>query len=199
MHSNNAQPIDGAEIYEEVSLGEGEPICTGDLFSQIEALSKPDGAGVVLTPQCDLHQGKIEWVKFAYAIPFRSYLEETLIAELLKDHKDYGEEIKNNPKTFGSRYLNVKQNRDDHKTKSLLKGLIEIIKNVKPRQLSHYYLPRKDDQADDFLVDFSRIFPVRYNELRMKQPLLRLKSPWREQLLNRYVGYSKNDSDTFVK
>jgi len=41
-----------------------------------------------------------------------------------------------------------------------------------------------------FLVDFSHIFSIPMNELKNQQPLLRLKSPWREQLLNRYIGYS---------
>lgn len=80
----------------------------------------------------------------------------------------------------------------DHLTKTLrlVKELQRIIKNVSPRRPSQYYLPGKDDPAQGFLVDFSFILSIPYDKLKEETTLFRLKSPWREQLLNRYVNYS---------
>lgn len=71
-----------------------------------------------------------------------------------------------------------------------MRDLKRIFENSNPLKDSYYYLPGKDDRTDGFLIDFSHVFSVLFEQLQTMKPLLRLKSPWREQLLNRYIGYS---------
>jgi hypothetical protein len=180
--------IDGTYIYEDdlsVPL-----IATGDLFSPIVEFGITGSAGVVLTPMCDLAQEKVDRVKVAVAIPLKSYLEQILIPEIFRSEKEYREEIEQNPAVFGQSYLNDKDRRVDAKTLRLVKEMQRILRNVTPRKPSHYYLPGKHDPARGFLVDFSFILSVPGEKLRQGAQLLRLKSPWREQLLSRYVAYS---------
>jgi hypothetical protein len=179
--------VQPAEIYTDI-LPE-MPVETGDLFFPIAEFDIADRGGVVLTPSCDLAHEKIEWVKLAIAIPVKAYLEEEFIPQHFKEHKEYKEEIANDPKAFGQSYVNDPGKRVDTKTLSFLKDLSKIFKNVIPK-LSHYYLPGKEELTQGFLVDFSHIQSVPYNKLKDARPLTRLKSPWREQLLNRYVNFS---------
>jgi len=180
--------IDGAFIYEDDLSN--ILIATGDLFSPLAEFGRSDGAGVVLTPMCDLAQEKIEWVKMALAIPFKTYLSEVLIPEVLKSEKEFQGEIYKDPKAFGQSYLNNEEKRDNTKTLRLVKEMQRVLKNITPRRPAHYYLPGQHDPTQGFLVDFSLILSVPCEELKRLTPRLRLKSPWREQLLSRYVGYS---------
>ena len=79
--------IDGAAIYE-IVLPE-LPVATGDLYSQVTEFGNTGSSGIVLTPMCDLAQGKVEWVKLAQAIPFKTHLEQTFLPESLKGHNEY--------------------------------------------------------------------------------------------------------------
>ncbi len=180
--------IEGPFIYE-ADLS-GISVATGDLFLSIVEFGAPDSAGVVLTPMCDLAQEKIEWVKMAIAIPFKTYLEKTLIPEILRGEKEYREEIDKDATAFGYSYLNDKGRRVDAKTLRLVKEMQRVVRNVAPRRPSHFYLPGKDDPTRGFLADFSFVLSVPCEKLKQNAPLLRLKSPWREQLLSRYVSYS---------
>jgi hypothetical protein len=180
--------IDGSEIYEDdVS---DMPIATGDLFSPIDEFGRSDYAGVVLTPLCDLAQSKSEWVKLARAIPFQIYLAEEFLPERFKGYKEYRDEINQNPQAFGWSYLHDEAKRDDSLTVRLVKDLQRILENVSPMRLSHYYLPGKDDATQGFIIDFAYITSVPYEELTQRTRLTRLKSPWREQLINRYASFS---------
>lgn len=110
------------------------------------------------------------------------------MSEILRN--EYREEIEKDPAVFGQSYLNDKGKRVDVKTLRLVKEMQRILRNVAPRKPSHYYLPGKDDPRQGFLVDFSFILSVPSERLRQNAHLARLKSPWREQLLSRYVAYS---------
>ena len=180
--------IDGHEIYEEDILD--MPIATGDLFSPMGELGRPDFGGVVLTPMCDLAQNKCEWVKLARAIPFQIYLEEEFLPEHFKGYPEFRDEIARDAQAFGWSYLHKADKREDKFTVRLVKELRRILENVSPRRLSHYYLPGEADRTQGFLVDFSYISSVPYEALIKRTRLTRLKSPWREQLLNRYVSFS---------
>jgi hypothetical protein len=183
-----AHMIDGSYIYAD-NMSD-ILIATGDLFFPIVEFGICDCAGVVLSPMCDLAQQKIEWVKLALALKFKNYLVDILIPEALKGEKEYKEEIEKNPRAFGLSYLNDKSKRVDTKTLRLVKDLQRILQNIAPKKPSHYYLPGKEDLTNGFLVDFSYILSVPYKQLKETSPLLRLKSPWREQLLSRYVSFS---------
>ncbi len=182
--------IDGPDIYHD-DLPAG-PILTGDVFTDLEGSGGGASSGVVLTPMCDLAHDKCEWVKLALALPFSIYLAEVFIPERLKSTKEYREEILKNPSAFGKVYLEDKKNREVNMTWKLVKELKRILENLDPRKLSLYYLPGKETKERDkgFIVDFSHIFSARFQSLKERTPLLRLKSPWREQLLNRYVSFS---------
>jgi hypothetical protein len=180
--------IDGAYIYEDDPSVPS--IATGDIFSSIVEFGLPGSAGIVLTPMCDLAQEKIDLVKMAVAIPFKNYLEQTLIPEIFRSEKEYREEIEKDPAAFGQSYLSDKGKRVDSKTLRLVKEMQRVLRNVAPRKPSQYYLPGKDDPRQGFLVDFSFILSVQSERLRQIAQLARLKSPWREQLLSRYVSYS---------
>ena len=181
--------IDGHEIYDGEDVSE-MPIATGDLFAPIGEFGRPDYGGVVLTPLCDLAQEKSEWVKLARATPFQIYLEEELLPNHFKGHNEYREEIAKDPQAFGQSYLRDESNREDRKTLSVVNQLQRVLENVSPPKLSHYYLPGKENRTQGFLVDFSYISSIPYEELTKRTRLMRLKSPWREQLLNRYVSFS---------
>lgn len=180
--------IDGPDIYE--NDFSGVSIATGDLFFPIDEFGIPDRGGVVLTPMCDLVQKKIKWIKLAFAIPFKLYLEEVFIPQQFKGMSEYSEEIAKDPGTFGRSYLNDPNKREDIKTLRLVKDLQKILRNTSPKMPSHYYLPGKEEPKQGFLVDFSYISSVSNNKLEKQKALTRLKSPWREQLLNRYVNFS---------
>jgi len=188
MSSLQAKTVDGPEIYDDDLFG--EPILTGDLFEPLSAFGKPDCAGVVLTPACDLTQEKVEFVKFALAVRFQAYLEELLIPQRFKDTKEYNEEIAQDSKIFGQSYVRDPAKRINAITLRLVPELQRIFENVNPLKASHYYLPGKEIRTHGYWVDFSCIFSASYDQLKNSKPLLRLKSPWREQLLNRYVSYS---------
>jgi hypothetical protein len=180
--------IDGREIYEEDISDMA--IATGDLFFPIGEFGRQDYGGIVLTPLCDLAQDKSEWVKLARATPFQIYLEEEFLPSHFKGHNEYREDIAKDPQAFGQSYLRDENNRENRKTLSLVNNLQRILENVSPMKLSHYYLPGKDDATQGFIIDFAYITSVPYEELTQRTRLTRLKSPWREQLINRYASFS---------
>jgi len=188
MDDNKTKTIDGLEIYDEVLVA--GTIFTGDLFHPISAPGNIEYAGVVLTPMCDLAQEKIEWVKLAKAKPFQTFLEEIFVPEQFKGMHEYRGRSEDDLKALARTFVYDQDSRDSRITLRLIVVLQRLFENVNPLKDSHYYLPGKGDRMRGWLVDFSYIFSIPMNELKNQQPLLRLKSPWREQLLNRYVGYS---------
>jgi len=133
---------------------------------------------------------KAQWVKLALAVPFRRYLEKEVIPAHFKGVTEYKDAVAGDAGLFGRNYLNDEKRRDDKKTIGLAKQIGKIVANVAPRKPSHYYLPGKDSPAAGFLVDFSNVTSVPFSILRESGLLTRLKSPWREQLLGRYVNFS---------
>jgi len=180
--------INGPEIYTN-DLSE-QLIATGDLFFPVDAFGRSDCGGVVLTPVCDLAHQKIQWVKLAKATLFRTYLIEEFIPMQLKDVKEFSEQISQDPTAFGITFLCDKNSRVNRHILRLVKNLKRVLENVSPFKSSHYYLPGKDKPIEGYLVDFSHITSVPYQDLKAQRLVSRLKSPWREQLLNRYIGFS---------
>ncbi len=157
------------------------------------AKSRTNYAGVVITPMCYLIQAKVEFVKLASSQCFRTYLQEIFIPQYLKNMPEYKNDLATRgEESVGSRFLEREKEREDVTTLRFVADLIKIVRNEKPIQECFYYLPSKDksDRKNGFLVDFSHIFSLPYEKFVGKKPIMRLKSPWREQLLNRYVGYS---------
>ncbi len=180
--------IDGTAVYEDVSPD--LPVATGDLYAPLSEFGDLDSAGIVLTPMCDLAQGKVEWVKLAHATPFKRYLEQSIIPRQFKGLNEYRAETEEQLLKVAQEYVNDPKRRLDTTTLKLLKPLREIMKNVDPKRASSYYLPGKNAPTQGYLISFSFVLSVRYEKLQETRPVLRLKSPWREQLLSRYVSYS---------
>jgi hypothetical protein len=175
-------------IYEEVH--KDLPLATGDLYASLPEFGNPDSAGIVLTPMCDLVQGKVEWVKLAQAIPFKTYLQQSLIPLALKDRPKYRGFASAQMLELGETLLNQSTRREINETLSFVKTIAEFMRNVDPKKSAHYYLPGKDESTQGYLVSFSFVLSVRREELQKRTPLLRLQSPWREQLLSRYISHS---------
>ena len=176
-------------IYEETRTD--LPLATGDLYAPLPEFGDPDSAGVVLTPMCDLAHGKVEWVKLAHAVPFKTHLQRSLIPQALKGRPKYQELAPAKLLELGETLLNQSEQRETNETLSFVKIIAEFIRNVDPRKSAHYYLPGKDDLTQGYLVSFSFILSVRFADLQKRSPLLRLQSPWREQLLSRYVNHQQ--------
>ena len=191
MNQNETRLIDASEIYDNILST--EQVLTGDLFPTLP-IDNSELTGVVLTPLCDLAQEKIEQVKLARAMQFQTYLEEIFVPQHLKSIEKYRELIEKDPKAFGKFYAGDPSKRDDNKTLGFVKDLQMLFENTKPLKDSYYYLPGngkdKENRKKGFLVDFSHIFSIPLAILKNRRPLLRLRSPWREQLLNRYIAYS---------
>jgi len=180
--------INGPDIYTE-DFSE-QPIATGDLFFPVKTFGEDNCGGVVLTPLCDLAQEKTTWVKLAKAIPLRDYLVKEFIPAQFKGYPEFKTQVAEDPATFGNRFLEDKNSRVNKDVLGLVKNLKKVIENISPLKASHYYLPGKDNPAKGYLADFSHISSVPINELADQTPVSRLKSPWREQFLNRYIGFS---------
>lgn len=180
--------IVGTAVYEEALPD--LPIATGDLYAPLPEFGESDSAGVVLTPMCDLAQGKVAWVKLAQAIPFKNYLERSLIPQGLKSRNQYRALAEAELMALGQAYVNQPAQRETLTTLSLVKEMMSFMKNIDPKKSAHYYLPGKEDPTQGYLVSFSFILSVPCERLQNSVPTLRLKSPWREQLLSRYVSYS---------
>lgn len=175
--------INSPEIYSHDEFS--PPIATGDLFFPVDAFGRANCGAIVLTPMCDLAHQKAQWVKLARATPFRIYLAEEFIPTQSKGLKEFKEQI-----AFGMTFLNEQNSRVNKHVLRFVKNLQKVIENVSPLKPSHYYLPGKDEPTAGYLVDFSHITSIPYQELKNTPLVSRLKSPWREQLLNRYVGFS---------
>lgn len=180
--------IEGAAIYEEVTPDLS--VATGDLYTPLPEFGEPDAAGIVLTPMCDLAQGKAEWVKLAHAIPFRKFLEQNVIPQEFKGRNEYRALTADALLELAQTYAASSARRETKITLGLVKPLREIMKNVDPRRAACYFLPGKGAPTEGYLVSFSFVISVSFEKLRATSPLLRLKSPWREQLLGRYVTHS---------
>ena len=180
--------INSNEIYS-TDLSE-LPVVTGDLFFPVESFARSNCGGVVLTPLCDLAHQKTGWIKLAQALPFETFLIEEFLPLEFKNTKEYQDDIIKDPIEFGRRFLEEISYRDNKMLLRITKKLAKIFRNVSPIKPSHYYLPGLDNARNGFLVDFSHIASISYETLAKDKPISRLKSPWREQLVNRYVGFS---------
>jgi len=188
MNSQIVETIDGPEIYgDDLS---GSPIATGDIFSPVAAYQEMECAAVVLTPMCDLAQGKSEWVKLAIAHDLQSYLEKYFLPQRFQSMIEYRDLTKEEFERHVQAYVRDEKKRVNSITLRLISDLKRMFENTNPLKLSHYYLPGRDNRKQGFVVDFSHVFSTPFERLKLMTPLLRLKPPWREQLLCRYVAYS---------
>jgi len=151
------------------------PIDQGDVFSGIlfPALEANVDA-VLITPTCDMVQNKSAFLKFVSTIP--SYVVLEAIA-------------------LGIGIESEKLRSSDPLTPKQLKNLISGLRsNVNGNYLPRYYLfPELKDVFPYSYLDFQRIFVVPYLQVKeeyIDKRIARVISPWKEDIVARYTGYS---------
>ena len=161
------------EIY--CSVGATERVDQGDVFKDIYFPAVDENVfAIVITPTCDLEQVKADFIKFVSVVSLNQVI--TQIAE----HKGIDSSF------FKSgAYLTTRQ------TNSLLNAFTQNIRgDIFPR---YYFLDEYSDIFPACFADLQQIFvvPARlvYAEY-IGSRLARLVSPWREEIVARYSGYS---------
>lgn len=161
------------QIYEDVNssvkIGQGD-VFTNIPFPAIEA----NVNAVLITPTCDIEQNKAFFLKFVAAI--LPYVVVSTIA--------VGVGIEESALTSGEP---LKQKQADR----LIKGIRNnATGNLLPR---FYLLTEYSNTIPASYLDFQRVFVVPYlqviNEYLDKRTA-RILSPWREDIVARYSGYS---------
>jgi len=160
-------------IYEDV-----EPqarVDQGDVFGDIclPAIEARVTA-IVVTPTCDVEQNKAQFVKFI------STVELTFVIKIIVDSVGIDESV------FTS---------GDVISKSQYNNLIKVLrKNTTGDFLPRYYfLPEYSGFLPALYLDFQRVFVVPFQQVAQEylaNRIAKVASPWREQIVARYAGYS---------
>lgn len=147
----------------------------GDVFTDIyfPAIDSNVNA-VVITPTCDLEQGKAHFIKFVASVPLDFVLK--IIADSI------GIDVS----SFDSgTAINSKQ---------CTKLITAARRNSNGDLLPRYYLVTSyQDIFPACYLDFQQIFVVptlQVKEEFMTKRFARIESPWKEQISSRYSGYS---------
>jgi len=161
------------EIY--CSVGATERVDQGDVFQNIYFPSvDKDVSAIVITPTCDLEQDKADFIKYVSVVS----LNQVIIQ--IAEHND-----------IDSSFFKSGAYLPGKKTKSLLES---FKKNIRGDLFPRYY----------FLDEYAGIFPACFADLQqifvvparlvyaeyLDNRLARLRSPWREEIVARYSGYS---------
>jgi len=147
----------------------------GDVFADIyfPAIDAYVNA-VVITPTCDLEHEKAIFLKFVSTIP--SYVIIKTIAESLGINESVFKSGEALPKRQCDRLVNALR----HNTTG----------DFLPR---FYLLPEHADILPASYLDFQRVFAIPFLQVveeYIDNRVARIVSPWREQILARYAGYS---------
>lgn len=160
---------------EYVDLSSQSDIDQGDIFKEIYfAALDTNVTAVIITPTCDLQNGKAHFVKFAGVV------EAGIVMNAIADSVGIGLEYFD-----GTETLSGKQNKQITKL---------IDRNIDGSFLPRYYLlTRLNDELPPCYIDLQQIFVIPtmqvLGEYRANR-IGRLKSPWREQLIAQYTGYA---------
>jgi len=147
----------------------------GDIFKDIYfAAIESHVNAVIITPTCDLRLEKAHFVKFA------GIVTANLVMKIIADSIGIGDEY------FGGDGI-----LSESKKKSLIKA---VDRNIDGIFLPRYYLLTKwGDIFQPCYVDLQQVFvipTVQVTQEYVQNRVARLKSPWREQLVAQYTGYS---------
>lgn len=157
------------------SVGSTERVDQGDVFQDIyfPAVDEKVSA-IVITPTCDLEQTKADFIKFV------SIVSLDQIIQMIARHKGIDDSF------FKSgAYLSQR------KTDDLLEAFTQNIRgDIFPR---YYFLGEYRDIFPASFADLQQIFvlPARVlNAEYLDNRIARLVSPWRQEIVARYSGYS---------
>jgi hypothetical protein len=147
----------------------------GDIFKDIHfpALDTSVNA-VVITPTCDLEHGKAHFVKFVASVPL------DFVIRIIADSLNIALSL------FKS---------DTELTKSQCNNLVRAVKrNTNGDYLPRFYLVTAySNILPACYLDFQRVFVVPFLQVQedyLENRVAKLDSPWREQILAQYSGYS---------
>ena len=157
------------------NVGFADEIDQGDVFTNIffPAIDT-NVTAVLITPTCDIAQGKSSFLKFISAIPCYAVIQR--IADGL---------------TISEEELRSGDPLKPKQIKNLIKG---IRSNANGNYLPRYYLfPEFSNVVPNSYLDFQRVFVIPY--IQVKEEYLdnrvgRVMSPWREDMVARHSGYS---------
>ena len=162
-------------IYQGITDDE-DKINQGDVFVDMYFAATSERVdAVVISPACDLQHNKADFVKFVSTVPF-----ELVARRILLDHSKIDEVDFESGEVISSRKCD---------------GAIKALKqNVDGDLLPRYYLlPSHTDLLPDSYIDLQRVFVLQVQNLfdsYIANRVARIASPWREQLAERYSGYS---------
>ena len=147
----------------------------GDIFKDIYFPALEENVtGVVITPTCDFEHNKAQFVKFVPAVEF------TFVIRIIADSVGIEESIFTSGKVV---------------SKSQYNNPIRILrKNITGDFLPRYYLlPECSGLFPALYLDFQRVFVVPFKQLveeYQSNRIMKVASPWREQIATRYASYS---------
>lgn len=152
-----------------------DTIDQGDIFNGIffPALDTNVNA-VVITPTCDLEQGKAHFVKFVASVPL------DFVTKIIADSLNIDD-------SFFNSGIEI--------SKTQYTNLIRAVRrNTNGDFLPRYYLITEyPDIFPASYLDFQQVFVVPYLQVReeyISNRVAKLDSPWREQISSQYSGYS---------
>lgn len=162
-------------IFQAITDEEGK-IDQGDVFVDIYFTATTERVNaVVISPTCDLKHNKADFVKFVSTVSFELVAKNILLGHSRIDESDF---------VSGQAISKTKYVSAMDALKSNING------NLLPR---YYFLPGYSDFFPDSYLDFQQVFVLQVQQLLdsyMANRVTRIASPWREQIAERYSGYS---------
>jgi len=163
-------------IYLTIEVEKEEQVDQGDIFIDIfSTTTKERVNAIVVTPACDLKQGKADYIKLIATTPYKD-----VVLDLLKDHSRVDEA------DFGSQNV-ISRTKYNSAFKTFLSN---INGDLSPR---YYLIPSHPYYFTESYLDFQHVFTIPTEEVYikyMRNRVAKVISPWREQIIARYNGYS---------
>ncbi len=155
---------------------EDDKIDQGDIYIDIFSPTTSERVNaVVITPACDLEQNKAAYIKFVVFVSFNE-----IVLELLKKHSKLSEDDFESPNVLSRK-----------KYDSAINTLFSNINgDLYPR---YYLVPAYSEEFPESFIDLQHVFTISTQEVYekyMSNRLAKIASPWREQIVTRYNGYS---------
>ena len=124
--------------------------------------------GIALTPACDFEQGKVELITFCSVFDAVTALRQLLANDLTDDEGRPATRISNN---------------------KLGKVKSKVDQIIKRRWLRYHWLAPLPDTETPLLVDFTVVTSISISETVDLERVVRLTSPYREEISSRYAAY----------
>ena len=157
------------------TIDRSHPIDQGDIFVNIRFPATDSNLNaVVITPTCDLVQDKAPFVKFVGSVPL------DFVVRIIADSVSIDDSFFTNKTPLTNR-------QQDNFLKAFRRNLTGDF-------LPRYYLIRSNPGSfTQFYLDFQRVFVFARRQVEEEFLACRcatIASPWREQIVSQYAGYS---------